>query len=469
MPTVSRREWMGAGAALSALHGMATGERPNILLILTDDQGAQMGALGTRGVSTPRMDRLAREGTLFTNAFAATASCAPSRASILTGMYPHSNGIWRNVRLGMIPVPPAITDTVGVRPEVPTLPELLNRAGYRTGITAKFHLSPAEKFPFHEKIPVPKQSPEAFRAIVKKFIEGAGGQPFFLMANTSYPHRPFRKAHFASGLPPVDPAAVDLPASLPVVPEVHADWADYLTSIQCADAVAGAMLDGLHDSGRERETIVIFAGDQGPAYVRGKATLYDLGIRVPLVIRGPGIKAGQVCRKLTSLMDLAPTVLEYAGLPVPANIQARSLRGLLAGMDEPAWRSLVFAEHNAHGPGEFYPVRSVYDGRMHYLRNLAPGTEYKFIADTNVGGPSWDNRAFGATVRAKDEFPLQYELLQATVRRPAEELYDRASDPFEMRNVAGDPRYTAHLSRLRQAMEQWRKETSDSGDPRQVK
>ncbi len=465
MSVISRRKVLGSCLSISGLYG-AAGKLPNILLILTDDQGAHMGALGTRGVSTPCMDRLAQEGTLFTNSFAATASCAPSRTSILTGMYPHSNGTWRNVRLGMIPVPAGITDTVGVKPEIATLPELLNRGGYRTGITAKFHLNPANKFPFHETIAVPNQTPEAFRTVVGKFIGSAAGKPFFLMANTSYPHRPFRKAHFASGRPTVDPAVVDLPANLPDLPEVRADWADYLTSIQCTDAIVGGMLDGLKDSGRAGETIVIFAGDQGPAYVRGKATLYDLGIRVPLIIRGPGVKADQVCRKLTSLIDLAPTILEYAGLPLPDRLQGRSLLKLLSGGNQPSWRELIYAEHNAHGPGDYYPVRSVYDGRMHYLRNLKSETEYAFIADTNIGGPAWDNRAFDPTLRAKEEFPQQYALLQATVRRPPEELYDRASDPYEMHNVVGDRRYAKQLGRLRNAMDQWMKETSDSGDPR---
>jgi N-sulfoglucosamine sulfohydrolase len=464
MPRITRRQlpWVLAYGASAATR------RSSVLLILTDDHGAHLGALGTKGLRTPNIDALAREGTLFINAFSATASCAPSRCALLTGAPPHVNGVWRNVFMGMIPVPPTVKDPVGVHADIPTLVEIFRKEGYYTGITAKYHLSPAEKFDFDEKIPVPKQSPQSYREAVEKFLEAAGNRPFFLMANTSFPHRPFRSRFFSHETPPVKPEDIDLPDNLPNLPEVRRDWADYLTSIQCADAITGAILAALRASGREDETLVVFAGDQGPAFVRGKATMYDLGIRVPLILRGPGVKAQHRSRKLVSLIDFAPTALDYAGIRAPGTMQGNSLRPLLEGRDTTAWREIVFAEHNAHGTNEIYPCRSACDGRMHYIRNLAPERAYKFIADAYDASPKWDNPSHVATLAASVQFPIQYELLQATVRRPPEELYDLASDRFEMRNLAGDPRYSAHLSSLRAALDAWMRDTDDPGDPTKI-
>ena len=461
---MTRRQLLASLPAAAA----AAPNKWNVLLILTDDHGAHLGALGTPGLRTPRIDQLAREGVLFSNAFAATASCAPSRCSILTGAYPHSNGVWRNVLLGMIPVPPAARDVVGVHRDVPTLVEILNQAGYVTGITAKYHLNPPSKFDFQHKIPIPKQRPESYRAAVGKFIQDAGGRPFFLMANTTFPHRPFRSHLFPTDVAPVNPDETQPPPSIPDLPGVRQDWADYLTSIQCADAITGAILDALRESGQERNTLVLFAGDQGPAYVRGKATMYDLGIRVPLIVKGPGIAAARDTKNLVSLIDLAPTVLDYLGIDIPSTVQGASLRPLLEAKSGAPWRSLIFAEHNSHGLKEIYPVRSVYDGRFHYLRNLMPEREYAFIADARDAGPQWDNNAFEPTLAAKEQFPIQYELLQATIRRPPEELYDRVSDPHEMHNIAADPRFAAALGRLREAMNQWMRQTNDPGDPEKI-
>lgn len=450
MPGITRRALLPAPALLRSQEA----RRTNIVLILTDDHGAQLGCLGTPGLHTPSIDALAEQGTLFTRAYACTSSCAPSRCSILTGRYPHANGVWRNVRLGMIPVPEAVTDPVGVKPEIPTLPELLGQAGYRTGITAKFHLSPREKFPFTQQIAL-EQRPQAYFDAVKGFIKETGkDQPFFLMANTTFPHRPFRAHHFAHARPPVDAAAVRVPANLPDVPEVRADWADYLTSIQCADAITGAILDALARSGREEETLVLFAGDQGPAYVRGKATLYGLGTHVPLIARGPGFQANRRREELASLLDIAPTLLKAAGVTAPAELDGQALDGPLA-------RPLLFAEHNAHGANELYPCRSAFDGRFRYIRNLKPDQAYPFIADARDSGERWDNRAFAATEAARESFPLQYELIGRTVKRPAEELYDTASDPYEMRDLAADPRFAAPKGRLAAALAEWQRSTRD--------
>ena len=199
----------------------------NVVLIITDDQGAHLSALGTKGLSTPNMDELAREGTLFTNAFAVAASCSPSRAAMLTGMYPHANGLWRNVHtptLGddeaQFTTSSTEVDAVGVHEYLKTLPEILRANGYFSAITQKLGVGPPWKFPYDSRNPVWK-SPESFKKIIAQFIDEAGDRPFFIQANISPPHRNFDYFTFPQSwqryavwqrLP--DPDAIEVPGYL---------------------------------------------------------------------------------------------------------------------------------------------------------------------------------------------------------------------------------------------------------------
>jgi N-sulfoglucosamine sulfohydrolase len=261
------------------------------------------------------------------------------------------------------------------------------------------------------------------------------------------------------------------------------DLARYLDTVQCADACVGAVLGALREAGKYDRTLIIFTSDQGYCYHRAKATAYDMGIHVPLIVRGPGVAGNATNDRLVSHIDLVPTILDCLDIPIPATVQGSSLRPFLEGADVSSWRRYVFAEHNAHGPNplEYYPIRSVFDGRLHYLRNLTPQRrwdgdpaalldvgqmppEVGFAgpADAFPGGP-WGNRSYEATVRARKEFPAQYDLLVGMFKRPAEELYDLHDDPYETDNVAGDARYSAHLERLRAALDDWMRRTNDPG------
>jgi N-sulfoglucosamine sulfohydrolase len=468
-----------------------TGQIENVLLILTDDQGVDLDCYGTRGISTSATSRLARDGVLFRRAYATCASCSPARSSILTGMYPHSNGHWRNTHAPNLSAPDRdfgfdshyrTIEKVGVHEDIPTLIEILNQAGFATGITQKFHLSPPWKYPFTHRYRA-NNHPNSHHAAVKAFLMASTGKPFFLMANIGNTHRPFRPHIVDIGIPPVDPNCVEVPANLPDTPLLRRDLAEYLDTVQCADVCVGAMLKALDASGRRDRTLIIFTSDQGYCYHRAKATAYDLGVHVPLIVAGPGLSREVTSEHLVSHVDLLPTILELVGLSLPDRVQGVSLQPLLTGQTVPDWRSVVFSEHNSHGPDpcEYYPIRGAFDGRFHYLRNLTPnrhwngnpdslltiGFSTKQIgfagpADAFPGGP-WGNHSYEATVQAKDMFPIQYGLLRQTFMRPAEELYDHHHDPYEMQNLAEDARYQAHLGRLRKTMGMWMQETRDPG------
>ncbi len=477
---------------LIAQSGAPEKDRPSFILLLTDDQSYHLSLIGTPGIKTPNLDLLANNGMFFTKAYAAAASCSPSRSVILTGMYPHSNGHWRNTYgpgLGDTNVQfsrqSTVADSVGVHDDLPTLIEILSANGYITGITNKFHLSPPWKFPFQYRYP--NGNTDAYQRTAQ-FIKQAEGESFFLQANIGYTHRPFRKNISETGLPKVSPDDVLIPPNWPDTKNTREDYADYLSAVEQADDVIGQILRALAESGRANNTIVIYTSDQGFCYHRAKATTYDWGVHIPLSFTGQGIISGIQTSELVSHIDILPTVLDFAGIDIPATVQGVSLRSLLAGETTTTGRDFIFSEHNAHGPDpvEYYPTRTVTDGRYRYIRNLRsqhvpdyPIERFvtdKVFANTDKGlawlpldatpGGAWDNRAFAEIILNKEQFPIQYELLKATFFRPKEELYDLKSDPYEMKNLADNSEYKTTREKLSRALDDWMMQTGDDGDPR---
>jgi N-sulfoglucosamine sulfohydrolase len=448
---------------LAATERALTASRPNILLIVADDQGAEMGCLGTPGLSTPNMDALAAEGTLFgaANVFCAYPSCSPSRASMLTGVYPHSHRITRNVPELFGPnaaqweskLPP-VWRNFQVPASVPTLPKLLNPAGYYTGISHKFHILPHGAFPFDEWI---TGTPES----VEKFIAQAGGKPFFLMHNIPSPHRNFalwvkRAAHR------VEPAQVKVPDFLPDVPVVRQDWADYLTSVQYTDDELGRVLAVLRRSGQYTNTIIVYTGDNGPAFQRGKASCYPFGLREPLIIAGPGVKSGVKTRALASLVDFAPTILDYAAVPIPAEMQGVSLRPLLDQRPGATGERLIAGEKfGDQPPAVAYQEYAVFDGRWYYIRRNHLDKPRALNAD-DFEEKTWGNRTYGATLAAKDKFPDKYLLMQEWENgRNAESLFDIQVDFYGIKDLVPDPVHATDLEHMRTEMDRWLAQTGD--------
>ena len=447
----------------------------NVVLILADDQGAHLSAMGTPGIRTPNVDALARAGVLFSNAFAAVPSCSPSRSAINTGMYPHANGHWRNTVTPKLTDPDrefsresSRVDAVGIHEYITTLPEILQEAGYFTAITQKFHMSPPWKFPYSARDPV-NNDPEEYRQVMTEWIAEAGDRPFFIQANVSPPHRPFR--NHLSGHPGYlpDTAELEIPADLPDTPMLLNDLREYYACVQLADACAGAIVDALRASGELENTLIIYTGDQGQAYQRAKATAYYAGLHVPLVISGPGVADGVVSDSLVSHLDLMPTILAFLELKTPRRVQGLPLWDLIGDGSvkrQGYQRPYVFGEANSHGPSreEHYPTRIVFDGRYYYMRNLMPDKGHRLPADMTAIEP-WGNYAYTATVEAAETHPLPYRILrQLECGRPAVELYDVTLDAACTRNLAGRPELAAKEAELSDVLDQWRTRTGDRFD-----
>jgi arylsulfatase A-like enzyme len=413
---------------------------PNIVFAVADDWSwPHAGAYGDSVVATPTFDRLAAEGVLFEQAFVSAPSCTPSRGAIVTGQH-----FWR---LG------AGAQLWSSWPsEFPEYPKLLAEAGYHVGSFRK-GWGPGEH-PHHSDNPAGPQyeSLEAF------FAARLEGQPFSLWFGSSDPHRPYEPGSgAASG---IDLAAIALMPHFPDAPEVRSDVADYYWEVQRFDREVGELLARIEAMGELDNTLVIVTSDNGMPFPRAKATVYDAGTRMPFVVRWPArVPARRRVTDLISLTDVAPTILEAAGLPVPDAMTGHSLMPVLtssaSGRVDASRDHALFGKER-HVPAQEapisggYPMRAIRTDVHLYIRNFLPdrwpvGTpSYRtayidgaWLADAD-NGPT---KSYFWEHRDEPRGRILYDL--AFGKHPAEELYDLRADPGQLTNVASDPSYAA--------------------------
>jgi N-sulfoglucosamine sulfohydrolase len=447
-------------------------ERPNILFVLAEDQGAQLGLLGTSGLQTPNIDAIARSGVYFDNAFVVYPVCSASKAAIYTSLYNHTNGILNNTHNYHKPADKVtqaeretnLAKTNRIREPFTTLTRVLKDNGYYQAVTHKLHVQPNEKFPYDEFL-------HGGRKEIEGFVERAKerDQPWFLLLNLADSHRPYPN----SDQKPirVQPDQVKLPAYLPDSPVVRKDWAEYLAGIEAVDALTGEAMDVLEKSGQSDRTIVIYMSDHGPTFQHGKMTLYDLGLRVPLAIRGPGISSGVRKKDLVSEMDLFPTILDLCSIQpaFPYSLNGHSIKGLLTGDQDASGHKHVFAEISNRGPLPNHGMqeRSVFDGRWKLIYREKVATAWRQVNADSREFKKWGNRTYAETIRLKDKFPEQYRILaemdpqnlKAPV--PKLELYDLQTDPDEMRNLAALDEHKKQRDQLLSTLRDWVKSTND--------
>ncbi len=427
------------------------GVRPNILLIVSEDNGPEIGAYGTPYVSTPHLDALADSGVRFQNAYVPQAGCSQSRAAFLTGLYPHQNG-----QIGLA------TWKFGLyRSDTPNIVRSLKQVGYRTGIIGKLHVNPPEAFPFDfAKIPsanFQRERMERYASFAAEFI-GQAEQPFFLSVNYPDAHRPFLPQ--VDGIPerPLQAADVEPLEYMQLDSQVlRKDTADYYNSMSRLDRLVGDLLQALADSGKSQDTLVVYLGDHGADLLRGKRTSYEGGVRIPLIIRWPGLQqAGQVREELVSTLDLMPTFLEAAAAGDVEGLAGHSLNPLVAGKSPP-WREYLFTEYHLHSNHNYFPQRTVRDERYKLIRNLMPNTVNPGHAFT-IGRFVGDDELLQALEGAPERVRTAY---QAMASPPEYELYDLAADPYEFSNIASDPAHQDAFERLKARLQQWRVQTND--------
>lgn len=433
----------------------AADARPNILLCIADDASwAHFGANGDRVIRTPVFDRVAREGVNFRHAFCSAPSCTPSRGALLTGKHfwrlQEGGNLWSRWPKGF-----------------PVYPDLLATAGYHVGLKGKGWGPGDFNYYGHPHNPA--------GAGVKDFpsflANKPEGKPFCFWFGSQDPHRPYdRGSGERSGL---NATAVSVPPDLPDTPAVRSDILDYYFEIERFDRGVGAMLKLLEDRGELANTIVVVTSDNGWPFPRGKATCYDAGMRMPLAIRwGARVKGGRTLDDFVNLIDLAPTFLEAAGLPVPSDTDGRSLLPLLlsskegqveAGRDKTYFGRERHANVRAGNVG--YPIRAIRTREFLYIRNDEPDRwpagDPPFYGDVDqkpdiAGSPSKQ-----AVVEHDDTPAARRRFALAFGKRPAEELYDLAVDPWQTNNVAAVSRYGEARAKLRSDLEAEQARTND--------
>ena len=432
-------------------------QKPSILFILGDNwRWPTAGALGDPMARTPAFDRIAHKGVVFTHTFNPAPSCSSTRASLLTGRYPHELG----ERASLWSAFPKDT---------PVVTQLLREAGYDIGYNGKAWGPGNIAISGWKENPVgPKYADfAAFHA------RHRAAQPFFFwIGNTDTATRGHKLDFTAlathAGL---DPAALVVTPGLPDCPEVRLDLLNYYGGVMKLDEEAARAIALLEKSGELDNTVVVYTGDNGWQMPRGLGNCYDMGSRVPLAICwGKRLTAGRTVDDFVNLGDLGPTFLELAGLTPPSVMTMHSLKNLLLGEPDSFCRDAVFIERERHAnvrTNNFsYPVRAVRTRDFLYLRNLRPGR-------WPAGDPDVffiHGRPFGDvdTTRTKD-FLLAHQDDPAYAKyialifgkRPAEELYEVRSDPNQFTNVISQSTNAAVLNQLRARVEEWMKRTRD--------
>jgi arylsulfatase A-like enzyme len=421
-----------------ALRAAESETRPNILWIIADDLGVELGCYGQKLMRTPNLDRLANEGARYTRCFTTAPVCSPSRSAIMTGMYQTTINAHDHRSMTTLP------------PDVKPITDCFRQAGYFTanmGTIGGDYPASRAKTDFNFRVEKPFDG--------DRYDELKKHQPFFAEIQMTEPHRGSWKPGEAPEFR-VDPASVELPPYYPDHPTVRQDWARYLSTINYLDTKVGRILKQLDADGLAQNTVVFFFSDNGRCHVRDKQWPYEGGLHIPLMVRWPGhIKPGTVSEDLVSAIDISATSLKLAGVTLPKKMQGQVFVG-----EGAAKRKYIFGARDRCDE-TVDRIRSVRDERFRYIRNFMPERPY-------TQANNYKERQYPA-LQVMKELHAAGKLIQAqelfmAPRKPEEEFYDLKNDPDEIQNRAGLPEYDAELKRFRKVLEKWMAECDDRAD-----
>ena len=437
----------------------AVAERPNILWIVVDDMSANFSCYGETAIQTPAVDQLATDGLRFSRAYATSPVCSTFRSAMITGMYQTSIGVHHH-RSGRgkhrIQLP------AGVRP----VPEFFKDAGYWTCI--------GSGLPGFDKSGLATQKESRgktdynfdWNTRIYDSHDWAGrkaGQPFFMQvqlhggkmrgaSTAKYEALTKRaKAELGSATPE---SKVELPPYYPRDPVMLQDWATYLDTVRLTDRHVARVVDRLRQEKLLANTLIVFFTDHGISHARGKQFLYDEGTHIPMVIRGPGVAAGQTRSDLVTHIDVAALSLAAAGIEIPGYMQGQNILA-----DDYQSQSAIFAARDRCGEAADH-IRSVRSDRYLYIRNFYPKRPHLMPSQYK------DGKLIVQRLRelhAADTLPPLASTLLFSPSRPPEELYEYATDRWQIANLANDPAHAKALAEHRSRLENWIHESGDMG------
>jgi N-sulfoglucosamine sulfohydrolase len=399
---------------------------PNIIYIHSHDTGRYIQPYG-HAVPTPQLQKLAEEGVLFRQNFCVNPTCSPSRAALLTGSYPHENGMTGLAHRGF-----------ALKNYKQHIVHTLKKAGYVTALTGTQHIYRGE---------------EAWKGIgydqflgdlydgtkgALEFLENPPGEPFFLTVGYGLTHRPFPKLEDC----PDDPKYSLPPTPLPDTPETREDMVRFKASARMLDEEIGKVMEALEHSGCADNTVVVCTTDHGLPFPHMKCNLHDSGIGTLLIIRGPkGFSDGKVVDAMVSHLDIFPTLCEIANIPKPEWLRGKSLLPLVNDICSDIHEELFF-EVNYHAA--YNPMRAVRTKNFKYIRRF-DGREIPILVNCDNG--------------ESKSYLLEHDWANKNIVE--ESLYDLLFDPNEMNNLACDPAFSSELTDMRERLVSWMKESND--------
>jgi N-sulfoglucosamine sulfohydrolase len=412
-------------------------DKPNILWIVSEDNSPFLGCYGDTFATTPNLDNFAKQGILYKNAFATAPVCAPSRSTLITGMYPPSMGTEH------------MRSTYPVPDFVKFFPRYFRENGYYTTNNAKKDYNTVDQTEAWDE-----------SSMKATYRNRKPGQPFFAVFNLNVSHESSIHTPIPNDKLKHDPEKVPLPPYHPNTPEMKHDWAQYYDKVQEMDRQAGELLKELEKEGLAENTIVFYYADNGGILGRSKRFVYESGLRIPLIIRfpdkfsalAPG-KPGTATDRIVTFNDFAPTVLSLAGITIPSYIQGKAFLGKQQAKE----RAYAYGFRGRMDERNDLS-RTVRDKKYRYIRNYLPhkiSAQYLEYLWKAPSMPSWE-----AEFKAGRLNDIQQ---QFWLEKPSEQLFDIEKDPHNIHNLAGDPKYKDVLNKLRKVNHDWVIESQDVG------
>ncbi|TYA72038.1 sulfatase [Seonamhaeicola marinus] len=435
--------------------------RPNVILFVADDHGTDaLGCYGNPIIKTPNLDKLAKEGVRFTNAYCTSASCAASRSVILSGKFGHATGSYGHVH---------DYHHFSTFDNVKSLSNRLTDAGYLTARIGKYHVAPEHVYLFDEVL---NADPRNTVEMADKCVDVINSKkPFFLYFCTDDPHRghPFKPEPWYApntfgnkkeGYKDVaqvtyKPEDVLVPEFLPDNKQSREEIAQYYQSISRIDQGFGKLMSHLKDAGKLDTTIVIYISDNGMAFPGAKTTVYEPGIKLPCIIKDPTkSKKGITNTARVSWVDLTPTILDMAAVSYDKeDFHGKSFNSVIDSEGSKDWNQ-IYASHTFHEITMYYPMRVVIDGDYKLIWNIANRLEYPFASDL------WAASTWQAIYRNKEEY-FGHKKVKDYMFRPEFELFNLSKDPNESNNLAEDENYAETLQSLKSQMKSFQLKTKD--------